>query len=33
MLLTLKELFLEFDEVIHNIKVQAVIVNQQKAGW
>ena len=31
--MTLKEFFLEFDEVIHNSKVLAVIVNQWKTGW
>lgn len=31
--MTLKEFFLEFDEVIHNAKVLAAIVNQWKTGW
>lgn len=38
MLLALRELFLEFGEVIHKCKIQIVIVNQQKGefgrlGW
>ena len=31
--MTLKEFFLEFDVVIHNPKVLAVIVNQWNTGW